>query len=206
VFALDTPGAGSKRGQRTDDWTITALARLLNDELRAAQVHAATFMGHSLAGVLMPAMTAEDPSLFADLVYLQTSAPNEGQSIMQQMADIAGSTGQTDRSRMARLRRLFGLDLSDEMLRWMVREASQDATVRALAEEPVSRAGYEPARLRTVAYVVAQRDPILPPEWQHRFAGRLGARQIVEIDTPHEPILSHPALMIDTLTSLLVKP
>src|SRR6201999_2885064 len=84
TFALDTPGAGTKRGQPTDQLTIETIARSLNDELRAAQVRGATFIGHSLAGVLMPAMAAEDPSLFADLIYLQTSAPLQGQSIMQQ--------------------------------------------------------------------------------------------------------------------------
>src|SRR5579862_112244 len=59
TFALDTPGAGTKRGQSTDGWTITTLAQSLNDELRAARVQDATFIGHSLAGVLMPVMAAQ---------------------------------------------------------------------------------------------------------------------------------------------------
>ena len=202
TFALDTPGAGAKRGQSTDGWTIATLARSLNDELRAAGVRDATFIGHSLAGVLMPVMAAQDPALFADLIFLQTSAPLEGQTIMQQMAGIAGASGKPDRSRVARLRRLFGLELSEERLRWMVREASQDATPRALAEEPIDRLGFDSSRFRTT-YVVALRDPILPPEWQRRFASRVGART-VEIDTPHEPFLSHPTLLIECLTPLLV--
>jgi pimeloyl-ACP methyl ester carboxylesterase len=203
TFALDTPGAGAKRGQSTAHWKIATLAQSLNDELRAARVRGATFIGHSLAGVLMPAMAAEDPSLFAELIYLQTSAPLDGQTIMQQMADIAGASGKPDQTRVARLRRLFGLDLSEEMLRWMVREASQDATPPALATEPIDRRGYDSSHFRT-AYVVALRDPILPTEWQRRFAQRLGARQIIEIDTPHEPFLSHPKLLIERLAPLLV--
>jgi pimeloyl-ACP methyl ester carboxylesterase len=203
VIALDTPGAGSKRGQPTADLTIGGIARSLNDELRAAQVAGAIFVGHSLAGVLMPMMAAEDPTLFADLIYLQTSGPREGQTVMQQLADIAeGSPPPEGGARVARLRRLFGLELSDDRLRWMVREASQDATPRALVEEPIDRQGYDPQRFRT-SYVVAQRDPILPPAWQRRFAGRLGCQQVIEIDTPHEPFLSHPALLIDSLRPLL---
>ena len=55
-------------------------------------------------------------------VILEGGIPLEGQTILQQMADIAGESGKPDQTRVARLRRLFGLDLSDEMLRWMVRE------------------------------------------------------------------------------------
>ena len=201
-FALDTPGAGRNRGQSTDNLTIAGIARSLNDELRASQVRHATFIGHSLAGVLMPMMTAEDPSLFSDLIFLQTSGPREGQNVLQQMADIAGNDEQPDRdSRMARFRRLFGLGLSEEMLRWMVQEASQDATPLCLVTEPVNRRGYDPSRFRAT-YIVALRDPILPPEWQHRFAGRLGCQRTIEIDTPHEPFLSHPKLLVETLALL----
>jgi pimeloyl-ACP methyl ester carboxylesterase len=201
-FALDTPGAGKKRGQSTDNLTIAGIAHSLNEELRAAQVRGAALIGHSLAGVLMPVMAAEDPSLFSDLIYLQTSAPEEGQNVLQQMADIAGPGKQPDRhSRLARFKRLFGLELSDEMLRWMVREASQDVTPRTLVEEPIDRHGYHPARFRAT-YVVALRDPILPPEWQRRFAARLGCQRTLEIDTPHEPFLSHPKLLIATLRPL----
>ena len=210
-IALDVPGAGRKRGQDAGRETISSIARSLNDELRAAGVRSAALIGHSLAGVVMPRMAAEDPPLFADLVFLQTSAPLEGQTIADQMG--TGLHGQDpDRvgypvdiakvSGADMFTALFGVDLDPDRLRWLLAETSKDATPRALVEEPVSRSGYDPTRFRTV-YVLAKRDPILPPEWQRRFADRLGCAQIVEIDTPHEAFLSHPALLADTLRRLL---
>ena len=77
-------------------------------------------------------------------------------------------------------------------------ETAQDVTPGPFLEEPVAPQGYDPRRFRT-AYVVAARDPVLPPVWQRRFAERLGCGQVVEIDTPHEAFISHPRLLADTL-------
>jgi pimeloyl-ACP methyl ester carboxylesterase len=211
LIAFDVPGAGTKRGQDASHETISSLARALNDELRSAGVRSAALIGHSLAGVLMPVMAAEDPSLYSDLVFLQTSAPREGHTTLDQMG--TGLHGQdpdrvgypVDISKVSGpelFTALFGVDLDADQLRWLLAETAHDATPRALAEEPVSRKGYDPRLFQTV-YVLAQRDPILPPDWQRRFAERLGCAQIVEIDTPHEAFISHPALLADTLRRLV---
>ncbi|MNF11871.1 hypothetical protein D3C80_2131970 [compost metagenome] len=49
------------------------------------------------------------------------------------------------------------------------------------------------------SYVLTLRDDILPPLWQRRFAERLGCEEVVEIDTPHEPFVSHPELLAEVL-------
>jgi len=211
LITLDMPGAGTKRGQESNSETLSSIACSLNDELRAAKVHQAALIGHSIAGALMPYMAAQDPSLFSDLIYLQTSAPKEGQSIVDLMG--TGLHGQdpervgypvnpTTTPKREFFTALFGVDFTPEQIKWVLREASQDSTPMAVAAEPVTRKGYDPARFRT-AYVLAKRDPILPPAWQRRFAERLGCTRIVEIDTPHEPFISHPALLAQTLGELL---
>jgi pimeloyl-ACP methyl ester carboxylesterase len=211
LVALDVPGAGRKRGQDASRETISSIARALDDELRAAGIRDAALIGHSIAGVLMPVMAAEDPSLFSELVFLQTSAPREGQTILDQMG--TGLHGQdpdrvgypVDLSKVSGpdlFTALFGVDLDPEQLRWLLAETAKDATPGALANEPVSRTGYDSTRFRTV-YVLAKRDPILPPAWQRRFAERLGCARIVEIDTPHEAFISHPALLADTLRKVV---
>src|SRR5262245_33291671 len=211
LLALDVPGAGTKRGRDASGETIGSIARSLDGELRAAGIRGAALIGHSLAGVLMPRMAAEDPSLFSDLVFLQTSAPREGQTILDQMGTgLHGSDPErvgypVDFAELAKpegFTKMFGADLDAEQLRWLLAETGRDATPMALVAEPVSRIGYDPGRFRTV-YVLAKRDPILPPEWQRRFAERLGCARIVEIDTPHEAFISHPALLADTLRQVV---
>jgi len=41
--------------------------------------------GHSIAGILLPMMAVEDPSLFSRLVYRTAAVPKEGQSIMEML-------------------------------------------------------------------------------------------------------------------------
>jgi pimeloyl-ACP methyl ester carboxylesterase len=203
ILRLDTPGAGSKRDRQSDALTIADIARELNEELRAADVRRATFAGHSLAGVLMPVMAAEDPGLFHDLIFLQTSAPREGQNVLEQMYEQTGfEPASREAAAQPGFRQLFGMDLNAEQLRWLRTEIRHDHTPRALAEEPVSRRGYDPQRFRT-AYVLAKRDPVLPPASQRLFAERLGCQRIIEIDTPHLPFISHPKLTAETLLSLV---
>jgi pimeloyl-ACP methyl ester carboxylesterase len=211
MIALDMPGAGTKRGRDTSEVTIAAIARELNEELRAAHIRHAVLIGHSIAGLVLPMMAAEDPSLFSDLIYVQTIAPKEGQT----NGDLMGTglhgedpervgypldPARTPRDQFHKA--LFGVDFSAEQLRWLLSETAKDATPMALINEPVTRKGYDPARFRT-AYVVAKRDPILPPAWQRLFAERLGCARIVEIDTPHEAFISHPKLLADTLRALV---
>src|SRR3990172_8638487 len=110
---------------------------------------------------------SEDPSLYSDLIFLQTSAPREGQSQHDQMG--SGLHGQdpecvgypfdpTEMSPPELFTALFGVDFNEEQLRWLLSEMAQDATPMALLAEPVTRKGYDPSLFRTV-YVLAKRDP-----------------------------------------------
>src|SRR5690606_10400238 len=95
---------------------------------------------------------------------------------------------------------MFGQDLSAAQLTWLLSEVAQDSTPSAVALEPATRAGYE--GLLPATYIITQRDNIPPPLWQRRFAERAGAGRIIEIDTPHEPFVSHPALLAEVLRGL----
>jgi len=74
-------------------------------------------------------------------------------------------------------------------------EVAQDSTPPAVAMEPATRAGY--AGLLPATYILTQRDNILPPPWRRRFSASTGCNDIIQIDTPHEPFISHPALRAD---------
>jgi pimeloyl-ACP methyl ester carboxylesterase len=209
IIALDMPGCGQKRDRDPTGLSLAQITRELNDDLRSAQVRDAVLVGHSIAGVLLPMMAVEDPALFSQLVYLTTAGPAEGQTIMQMMGassrgahpDQVGwpmdpATAAPD----AMLQAMFGRDLDQEQLAWLLAEVAQDKTPPATHMEPVSRSGYLELGMKAT-YIVTLRDDILPPAWQRRFAQRLNCGDRVEIDTPHEPFISHPQLLASTLIS-----
>lgn len=209
LIALDMPGCGAKRGRDVSALTLADVVRELNDDLRAAGVKQAVLLGHSIAGIVLPMMAVEDPALFSRLVYLAASLPVQGQSIMEMLGtslhgedpdhvgypiDPAKATPQELAMAM------FGQDLDEAQLGWLLGEVAQDRTPMAVALEPATRIGYE--GLLPASYVVTLRDNILPVPWQRRFAERAGAQRVIEIDTPHEPFVSHPALLADVLRRL----
>lgn len=209
IITLDMPGSGSKRGRDNAHLDLAAIVRELNNELRGAGVTQGVLLGHSIAGVLLPMMAVEDPSLYSQLIYLATALPDEGQSIMQLLG--TGRHGedpecvgypldpQTSSPQEMSLA-MFGQDLSGSQLSWLLDEVAQDSTPPAVALEPATRVGY--GGLLPASYIVTLRDNILPPPWQRRFAERAGAGRIIEIDTPHEPFVSHPALLAGVLREL----
>lgn len=207
IIALDMPGCGRKRHRDPQDASLADITRELNDELRAQGVHGDVLVGHSIAGVLLPMMAVEDPSLFSRLVYLSTAVPKEGQTIMEMLGtarqgdnpdQVGWPVDLATTSPEAVSVVIFGRDLSPAQLEWLLNEVSQDQTPPAAQFEPVSRRGYREVGI-AASYILTLRDDILPPHWQRRFAERLGCDEVVEIDTPHEPFVSHPEMLAEVL-------
>ena len=211
LITLDMPGCGTKRGRSVADLTVQAIARELNDDVRAASADHPVLVGHSIAGVLLPAMVLQDPSLYSAVIHLASLAPAEGSTVLQthghsrrgENPDEIGNIADPATTPMDTLfRMLFCPDLNEAQAEWLLREIMQDTTPPALMTEPVTRSGYEKLGIRT-GYILAGRDPVVPPDWQRRFAARHGASTVIEIDTPHEPFASHPALLAETLRALI---
>lgn len=207
IIALDMPGCGRKRDCDPEGLSLADITRGLNDELRAAQVSYAVLVGHSIAGVLLPMMAVEDPTLFSQLIYLSTAGPAEGQTIMQMLGtslqgshpdEVGWPMELATNSPEALSRAIFGRDLNDEQLTWLLEEVAQDRTPPATQFEPVSRSGYVELGMKAT-YVVTLRSDMFSQAWQRRFAERLNCCDRVEIDTPHEPFVSHPQLLASTL-------
>ncbi|MDB6144688.1 MAG: hypothetical protein JWP80_3732 [Pseudomonas sp.] len=209
IITLDMPGCGSKRGRPVAELTLSSIVDELNTELRHLGVRDGLLLGHSIAGVLLPMMAVQDPALFAHLIYLATAIPEEGQSIMQLLG--TSRHGEQDNEvgwpldplvtapeQMAVA--MFGADLDDAQLAWLLNEIAQETTPPAVATEPVYRTGY-PGPI-PATFVLTQRDQILPPAWQRLFAQRLEIATIIEINSPHEAFLTHPSELVRVIKDI----
>ena len=77
---------------------------------------------------------------------------------------------------------------------------NHDTTSLWVATESISREGY--SGMIPASYIITVRDNILPVDWQRRFAQRAGAGVVIEIDTAHEPFVSHPQLLADVVRGI----
>jgi pimeloyl-ACP methyl ester carboxylesterase len=187
--------------------TLYDVVRELNGELQAAGTEQAALVGHSAAGLILPLMVLDAPGLYRQLVFIAAAVPEEGQSIVKMMGtSVWGSnpdevgfpldprTTPADELR----RRMFCADMSEDDVAWLLAECAQDDWPPLTGDAPAHRADLED--LVPMSYIVTLRDGILPIAWQRRFARRLGKNvSVVDLDTPHEPFITHPA----ALTTLL---
>ncbi|GLK88735.1 alpha/beta fold hydrolase [Pseudomonas turukhanskensis] len=209
VLTLDMPGCGTKRGRDVTSLSLNDVVAELNQDLRDLGVRQGVLLGHSIAGALLPLMAVGAPQLYRHLVYLTCALPGEGQSILEQLGstlhgespDHVGWPLDPSKATPQEMAvAMFGQDLSAETLGWLLSEVAQDATPPSVATESITRTGYE--GLVPATYIVTLRDNILPAAWQRRFAERAGASTVLEIDTPHEPFVSHPQLLADVIRGL----
>ncbi|MDE1145156.1 MAG: alpha/beta fold hydrolase [Azospirillaceae bacterium] len=207
-LCLDIPGCGAKRTRAVDGLTTEAVVEELLADIAAAGAGPWTLIGHSAAGLLLPRMVVRRPELFARVIFLATCVPAEGETVFDAFGpgrrgedpnrmgwpfDLAASTDEE------RFQVMFAPDMDAATYGWVVRECAQDIWPPAVMGAASRLDGFP--GLRPTSFIVTARDPILPAAWQHRFAARAGATDVVEIDTPHEPFLTHPDLLARCLAA-----
>lgn len=203
VLALDMPGCGTKRRQANQTQSIADIAQHLVDEVAQANLNSPLLIGHSIGGILLPYMAPA----FDHVCYLAASMPTIGQSITEMMGTSLRGIDPTvigwpvEGSMAERFHAMFGPDIDPAVFAWMMSEIAQDVHPACLNSEAITRQSTPGI---ATSYIAAQRDPILPPVWQGRFAERVGARDVYEIDAPHEPFLSHPDLLAELVVGRLV--
>lgn len=209
VITLDMPGCGTKRGRDVASLRLDDVVHELNEDLHALGVNQAVLLGHSIAGALLPLMVMAAPQLYSRLVYLACALPGEGQSILELLGTtlhgespehVGWPLDPAQTTPQALAVAMFGQDLDEPTLSWLLSEASQDMTPLCVATDSISREGY--AGIIPASYILTVRDNILPADWQRRFAQRAGAREVIEIDTAHEPFVSHPQLLADVIRGI----
>lgn len=206
ALALDIPGCGTKRAQDTSELGPESVADELLADITAAGLSDIILVGHSQAGTLLPLMWQRQGGLISKLVYLSCCAPLQDQSVVDMMGqgvwgahpDQVGwplDPALHDRATMRPI--LFCNDMTEDQTRaFMVR---QDMDNWPLAV--TFAAGWQYVHLKDVpsTYIICERDGILPPDWQHRFATRLQCDRIVSIDAGHQAMTTQPVQLASLL-------
>ena len=211
TLALDAPGCGTKRGRDTAGLGFADIVAELVADIEAAGFADVVLVGHSQAGTMMPAMVALRPHLFARLVYLSCTAPDQGLTIVEMTQDrvhgkAQGHSGQGEGGRaflnpalpMAeRYRLMFCNDMGDAQAEAFLAKLGHD-------QWPASSYAWRDWRydhLATVptTYVQCLADTILPADWQAYYARALHADRLVRIDAGHQAMNTRPQAFAEVL-------
>jgi pimeloyl-ACP methyl ester carboxylesterase len=206
AIALDIPGCGTKRGVDASTRNFDEIIEDLATELDRAAATKAILVGHSQAGTVLPSLIRARPSLFALAVYVSCAAPLQGQTVGQLMG--AGLRGQNpeqvgwplDPAKYGiaeQFGAMFCNEMSETQKASFLAKLGQDAWAPSVGN--VTIGPYTPDIGPVAVYVQCLQDNILPPEWQLRFAERLGANRIVRVDAGHQVMNTRPHALAEIL-------
>jgi pimeloyl-ACP methyl ester carboxylesterase len=169
------------------DYIDAVVYRITTENLRNI-----VLVGHSMAGITLPAVAHRVPDRVRHVVYLTTSNPPVGQSIADLMkhplAPVARNLGFDE---------MFCNDLDRETTEWLLGNLRQDPPLPYTDKVEVSSL---PAGISST-YIVCEKDQALPVEYQLEQARNAGVDEIVRLDAGHSAFASKP----EELACLLLK-
>ncbi len=204
ALALDVPGCGAKRGRDVAGLGIDDVVAEFAAELDAAGIRRGVLVGHSQAGTVIPKLMVERPGMFRAAVYVSCSAPLHGQTVAQMMGGPRGADprevgrlpGETYSP--ANFRAMFCNDMTEQMFEAFRAQWGKDNWPPRCGGADTNWS-YRQSPEVDASYVLLRQDQALPTHWQARFADRLGAARVHEIDAGHQVLQSCPQALAELL-------
>src|SRR5215470_14042516 len=175
IVVLDFPGSGRKRGSPNVDSSRSEIIDELNADVRAAGAQHAVLVGHSVAATLVVEMVLRQRYEALCIITGPVLEPGQpaaelfGNSTFGSEPHKVGYPADpetTDPMAMHRLR--FTLDMTDADADAWLADVGKNVVPSSIMSTPFP--GIDTARLPPVTYVVADRSPVFPVDWQERFA------------------------------------
>ncbi len=188
IAALDLVGHGSRLDEKPEDQiTLEDYIRDITGAILQQDLNDVVLVGHSLAGAIIPQAAARVPDRVKRLVFVSAIIPPEGKTVLEAMQDIGVSADPGD-SQEQFLRNMFCNDMDEAMARWLLDNLGPEPP--AALTTPVSRK--ELTQSIPITYVLLTKDQLLPPEAQRQVLRNLEAPEVVELESGHDAMISHP--------------
>jgi pimeloyl-ACP methyl ester carboxylesterase len=193
-LAVDIPGRRTRPADITTV-SIEQAADSIASDIVASVAGDMVLVGHSVGGVLLPAVTARLGPRVRQLVFVAGITAPEGQLPLEVF--LPGKATMVA-DRLAQLRR----DHQGQTLEGLDSRTGRDIDSLNLASQPVSWVGVPRTVGRTFVRCLA--DPLQPRALQDQFIAHCAAEEVLEIDTGHTPAVDAPedlAVLLDGILS-----
>lgn len=202
VLLLDVPGCGTKRDRDTIELGVEDVADELLQDIAATGLSDVVLVGHSQAGTMLPVLWQRQPALFRRLIYVSCCAPLPGQSVLEMMGrgahgenpdEVGWPLDPVHFGSEVQRPIMFCNDMDAEYAKAFLERLDKDSWPMAVTL--ATHWNYDHLIRVPSSYVICERDGILPPDWQHRFADRLMAQRRISIDAGHQVMNTQPAAL-----------
>jgi pimeloyl-ACP methyl ester carboxylesterase len=212
VETLDLPGSGDDRAP-VADVSLDAYVDRVCAQLRK-RAEPAVLVPNSMGGLVSTQAAARCPERVEAIVYVAGFVPQDGQSLIDLTRLPEGADDEIQANMVVE---------GDPPVAWMPGEASHGAQY-ADCEDEVAAWAIERQRPNPVApfeaqaslpegaldgiprgYVLCTRDRSIPPALQRRMVAENGIDDVIELDSDHSPMLSHPAELAEAVDELVAR-
>ena len=184
VVALDMPGRGALRACKPlDEITLEDFVDHAAGEIEARDLRDVVLVGHSMAGLTLPPAAHRVPERLRRLVYLASSHPQQGQTVMDLMDHPLSPI-----SRGISMEQMFCNDLDTDTTQWLMSRLCDEPPRLMQTPVEVTR---PPAGIPST-FVVLEKDETLPPDYQREQAATAGAEEVISFDTGHSAFAAQP--------------
>jgi pimeloyl-ACP methyl ester carboxylesterase len=200
AVAVDLPG----RGTRPLDGRPVTIARCVDavlEDAGAAGFDRFLLAGHSMGGLTITETANRAPDRVAELVYVAALAPPPGSTVFDlYFGDAAPAiddlTGVQPVMPPEQARAQFAADLGDRAFTRMYEQCVPEP-IGLFAEGVTGYGSGVPA-----TYVHCTRDGAVSAELTTAMLGHLAPREVIELDSDHDVMLSHPRAIAEVLNGI----
>ncbi len=192
AIAIDLPGHGTRLASKPqDEIQLPDYVDAVAGDIERAGLTDIVLVGHSLAGITIPHVAARLPQRLRRVVYLSTTNPALGQSVMDELqthplSPISRGIDVTD---------AFCSDLDAATSAWLRSRLGPEP--QGPMEEKVTRVAGPPEI--PSSYVILEQDEVLPPAYQLEHAKRIRAGEVVRLAAGHSVFASQPEALAELL-------
>jgi pimeloyl-ACP methyl ester carboxylesterase len=205
TIAVDLPGRGN-RPYPLERLTIGLFADAIAEELVARDLADVVLVGHSLAGITLPAVVERVPERIRHVVFIAAAVPPEGlrvvdmlePSIRELVEEYARQPPRPVDPALATALFCDGMN-EDQTARTLSTMVSEGP---GLVLEPVSLSGLRNDVPRS--WIRLGRDTVNPPAQQDEAIARLGAEAFT-LDAGHMAMITHPRQLAEILIRIAAR-
>ena len=200
TVAVDLPGRGRRPIEPGTHVTFGDCAAAVLEDADAAGFERFVLVGHSLGGMTLTTTANRAPERLARLVYVGALALPPGSAVFELLApDLVGAdpTGVQQVLPAEVSRAMFCGDLDDDA--FAAAEARLVPEPTGLFVEPVS--GYDHGVPAT--YVRCTRDAVVTRDVVDGFLPHLHPEEVLDLESDHDAMLSHPSELADLLNEVI---
>jgi len=190
-------------GQRFSDVALQAIENAFQTD-HSWQNSELIFVGHSMGGLIIPAMHESMPA--SQLVFLTAALPKPGFSFMERArgeeSDVFLTTGQINPYNDVECAKKYWFhDCPQNIADWAAPLMRQQLSAKILSEKCI----FEKLPDIKMTSIVGMKERLLNPQWSIRLSRELFGAAPIEMPCGHCPQITHPEQLGTILDSLTLK-